>query len=521
MKYNYQKLEQIKRLIMSRNYRMAQIELENYHNKYPNDEEAIFYDALLLKSRIIDEQETKKEELEDAFDIFFDIYEKKGIMSYNALYEMGRIRAFQNDFDCAISCFSKLLKESPYENNEFAAIALAKLYWKKGQTRKAKEVLKKEQRKTNNKYIVLELAKIEFKVNNKKEAKKLIETLPKEESNFYRKVLCLKGRIAAQEKNYKQALTYLKESLGTKKDLIYWSAILEMAKIYEKENRIEEALELCLCLKNHQQAFDGELTITLGSIYERLGRKDDARNCYQEIAEGTSISFINRAYLKLGQLEMRDHNYKEAKKWLTMLAESKLLLSINAYLNLAYIAIREEDYDTCYQLIEKATKLELNKELQKSLEKIKLYADIKTKKKISKENMSYSEQQMLNYSEKKAIDYIKKHHTENASQEFLSEVKIEDIFYSSKEKIKLITPNISCLTDNYTLTMPNIGYDNGMVTNQIKVICLPNTDSIISIYPTSEEDITEEVIETKKTKKKTIQRKSQIEKFNAKYKKEG
>lgn len=520
MKYNHQKIQQIKHLIATKNYRIAQIELENYHKEYPEDEEASFYDALLLKDKIISEKENNNETLEEAFDMFWNIYESKGIMSYNALYEMGRIRSFQNDFDCAIACFSKLLKESPYENNVLVTIALAKSYWKKGKIEKAKEVLEQERKKTNNKYIVLELAKMEFKTKNKNKAKKLIKALPKEENSFYRKVLCLKGRIAANEKDYEQALDYLNQALGPKKDHIYWSAILEIAKIYEKEARLEDALELCVRLKNNKQIFDGELTIILGSIYEHLGRKEDARNCYQETAKGSSISFTNRAYLKLGQLEMDEQNYEDAKKWLTIVAESNLLLSINAYLNLAYIAIREEDYDTCYQLIERATKLELNQELQKSIEKLKLYVDIKTKKRILKENMLYSEQQMLDYNEKKAIDYIKKQHAKSASQEFSSGVNIEDIFYHSKEKIKLITPNINCLTDNYILTMPKIGYVNGISTDQIKVICLPNTDSIISIYPTTEEDNKEEVIENERSKKKIMKRKSQIEKFNARYKKD-
>ena len=68
--------------------------------------------------------------------------------------------------------------------------------------------------------------------------------------------------------------------------------------------------------------------------------------------------------------------------------------------------------------------------------------------------------------------------------------------------------------------MPKIGYVNGISTDQIKVICLPNTDSIISIYPTTEEDNKEEVIENEKSKKKIMKRKSQIEKFNARYKKD-
>ena len=60
---------------------------------------------------------------------------------------------------------------------------------------------------------------------------------------------------------------------------------------------------------------------------------------------------------------------------------------------------------------------------------------------------------------------------------------------------------------------------NNISTDCLKVVCLPNTQNIITMYPTiigSEEQEKKEIIE-EKPKHKVRKRLSQIEKFNAKY----
>lgn len=83
-----------------------------------------------------------------------------------------------------------------------------------------------------------------------------------------------------------------------------------------------------------------------------------------------------------------------------------------------------------------------------------------------------------------------------------------------KANIKNITPNISSLLDEYILTVPNVGYGPTGAADKIKVLCLPNTDSIITMYPINQ-SVSKPAEEERP--KAAIKRMSQIEKFNARY----
>ena len=131
---------------------------------------------------------------------------------------------------------------------------------------------------SDNKYVLLALANLELQTKNRWEAKRLVRSLPKDHSDFYRKVLCLKGKIAREEKSYEEALEYLDEGQGTKKDSIYYSCLFEKVKVYIKQNHPEEALNLALRIKNNRKYFSGDITLLLGKIYEQLGKKRKQEN---------------------------------------------------------------------------------------------------------------------------------------------------------------------------------------------------------------------------------------------------
>lgn len=522
MRYNSGKLKQIKQLIREDKLNLAEKEIEEYRKQYSKDNELKYYEALLLKEKSKKDVNSSKELLEKAFDLFSEIYDEKGIRCYEALCEMGRIHNILNDFDCAIACFTRAIKESPYDEI-FAALELSKIYKSLGQIEKAKKVLIDADSPRNplNKYVMLDLAKLELQTKNRREAKRLLRHLPKEQSDFYRNVLCLKGIIAKEEKSYEEALEYLEEGQGTKKDPIYYYCLLEKANVYIKQNHPEEALKLALRIKNNGRYYHGNVTLLLGEIYEQLGKKEEARKYYQEtITEKKSIVYANKAKLKLGLLAMKEHNLEEAKKWLQQAADENMLSSTVAYLNLAFIAIREEEYDTCYDIIEKVSNMDINEQLEQTLEKLKLYIDIKTGKKIPNQERIYSEEQMINYSEEKAIEHIKESRSsKDKSIEFSDSENIEGLFHQAKVAISGITPNINCLSDEYLLSIPKVGVIDSISTDWLKVVCLPNTQDIITMYPAiigSEDEEKEQIIE-EPPKTKARKRPSQIEKFNARY----
>ena len=251
MRYNDKKLNEIKVLLKKNMISQAKIAIDKYREEYPNDNQIKFYDGLLLMKTATIQKEESSKLFDTAFDIFTEVYEEKGIMSDQSLYEMGMIKVYINDFDCAIACFTKLISESSYDQT-FAVIELAKCYQKKGKTTKAKEVLKEKLKSSDNKYIILALAELELQTKNKKEARRLVGLIEEEQSDFYRKVLYIKGKLATVEQEYNKAYTYLTQAQGTKKDNVYWLSQLELAKLYEKENRLEEALDVYLRIKSNR-----------------------------------------------------------------------------------------------------------------------------------------------------------------------------------------------------------------------------------------------------------------------------
>ena len=520
MKYNIEKLKQIQQLIKQKKLNIAEKEIIKYYEEYPEDEEIKYCDALLLSTKAKENSASSKELLEKAFDLFSEVYDGHGVMRYRALFEMGRIKHRINDLDCAIACFTKLIKESPYEEN-FAAIELSKIYRSKGQIKKARKVLQEADNPTNsnNKYVLLALAKLELQAKNRVEAKNIIRRLPAEQNNFYRKVLCLKGKIAKEEKSYEEALEYLEEGLGTEKDSIYYSCLIEKVKVYVKQNRPEEALELALGIKNNGKFSHDDIKIILGNIYEQLGRTEDAKKSYKEALVGKSRMFANEAKLNLGWLAMKEHDFEDAKRWLTEAAKENFFLSVNAYLNLAFIAIREKDYKKCYEIIRTIRKLDINEEIEKNVSKLELYVDVKTGKKVSKQERLYFEKQIIEYSEEKAIRHIQGlNNDEDKSVKFRDSDNIEQLFHQVKVQITNISPYINCLADEYVLSTPNVGTVNEISTDWLKVVCLPNSKDIVTMYPTKKGEVEEpsEFLE-EKPKHKVRKRLSQIEKFNAKY----
>ena len=71
-----------------------------------------YCDALLLSEKAKENSASSRDLLEKAFDLFSEVYDGQGVMRYRALFEMGRIKHRTNDFDCAIACFTKLIKET-------------------------------------------------------------------------------------------------------------------------------------------------------------------------------------------------------------------------------------------------------------------------------------------------------------------------------------------------------------------------------------------------------------------------
>lgn len=139
--------------------------------------------------------------------------------------------------------------------------------------------------------------------------------------------------------------------------------------------------------------------------------------------------------------------------------------------------------------------------------------------------------QIFDYDKNRALEHIKQHADENEkmrkeTSEFNSNINIDYLYECVRENLKNSKKvNSEEILEVHYFGISNIGYSsNNNISNYLKVVVIPNTNNIISMYPTNSIDITNisplvfdsEKIFIKKEEK--VKRISQIDKFNNRFK---
>lgn len=139
----------------------------------------------------------------------------------------------------------------------------------------------------------------------------------------------------------------------------------------------------------------------------------------------------------------------------------------------------------------------------------------------------YKLKQLKNYNEEEAIKHISEHKyiedfDENAEIMFNKRIDLEKLFKITRENLKNAERSSkldSC--DIYYFALHNVGLDSDNIYNYFKVVAIPETNNIITMYPCNEE--TSKEINTLNMmginiyKEEMIKSSSQIDKFNRKY----
>lgn len=143
-----------------------------------------------------------------------------------------------------------------------------------------------------------------------------------------------------------------------------------------------------------------------------------------------------------------------------------------------------------------------------------------------KKDDNYVKSQIFNYSTKEAIEHIKQHlkESEYVQSIYNENINIDYLFNLVRNAVKdSKKANINELLEVYFFGISNIGYCNDIPCNFIKVVVIPNTNNIITMYPTNDVDYNYTCnIECDYDKlfknQEKVKKISQIEKFNNRYK---
>lgn len=97
---------------------------------------------------------------------------------------------------------------------------------------------------------------------------------------------------------------------------------------------------------------------------------------------------------------------------------------------------------------------------------------------------NYTYLQILNYNSKLALAHITKHSNLITNDEYLSSfnsnVNIEELFKNIKNKLTRENFIDSNMSDNYIVTIPNIGSAGESL---LRIVTIPNTKDILTMYP--------------------------------------
>lgn len=141
---------------------------------------------------------------------------------------------------------------------------------------------------------------------------------------------------------------------------------------------------------------------------------------------------------------------------------------------------------------------------------------------------SYTVEQLIAYSEESAIEHIKEHVDSFDTKEtsFSSDFPVDEVYYKLRNILPIDTKwcrHSGMIKDIYIFRFDGSGRGYRKVTNYIKVVCIKDTNDIITMYPYHNDynlpaiDINLKIDKEEDAPK--VKRMSQIDKFNQRYSK--
>ena len=499
----------IKGLMKNKKLSQALTEIEEYVEMYPDDIFGrLLYGNILMNLGYTDQ--AKK--------IFEYLVEIEAKNMYSALYYMACIERGQNNNDKAEKLLYRVIEESPYDE-DFAKLELASIENEKGNLRKVEEIVKTIS-KEHEGYKYLELVKIRLNQNRTLEAFELLTRIKESDNKiFNRKLLLEKGRVNEALGDYDDAKRCFDEVLKGPRNGVYYMALVSIAKIDVNMGNNKEAINICNNIKGLNKNLDTDIYQIMGNIYEKVDDYDKARKYYLKNVDSIKSYKKDKALFSLGQLEYKLDNYDKALEYFKKISYNGSYLR-GALFNIVHVQIRKKDYKMASIQLEKIKNnySYLINDLEE-YRKLRILLDKRlNRKQMITTNLSYGERQYTNYSVKDAIDHIKCEHISNESRvksNFYDWVDVAELIKSIKSKLTRKNLYYRDLSDIYIIDYNDIGItENNEVANAIKVVTIPNTLDIITMYPVNKQVYKKEIVEKSHPKTKRL---SQIEKFNKKY----
>lgn len=476
--YDAKRLASIKKLHYEGKTSRAYREIKDYLEDYPDNEFAKYLYAKIL---------VVAGEKEEAKRIFQSIAYSKSNNRYSAASELATLFYYEDKFDKAEKISLAIIDEAP-DKSSSALLILAKIRYIQGKITEVEELLNRVPLKNSND--IIETAKYFSLINYRKKSDRILKSLNLDELG--RESLLKVAQIKKQNDKFEEAFNIIKRIKDTsKRDNFYFRVLKEEAYIFNKLGYSDKAIDNILeALGSNLVNDEEELYLILGEAYTKKADYKSAKKNLEIVLQSSHKVPRYHAVCALGKLEYLSGNLEEAK----LIFQSCLEQDHNDYfplLQLITIEIKQENY---LQAEEYLKKLEENYSVDNltssnTLTFLKLSVDKKLNKDIvSLGIISYREKLIIDYNDESVIEHIKNRHGKESSTttSFNQSIDIESLYYETKEKLteENICYGNDC--DIYLIDYKNIGNEENM--DRYKVVVIPNTKDIITMYPIPNED---------------------------------
>ena len=501
-------LDSIKNLVERKNYAKALSELNKYLEVNSTDMFGHFLHGRILMAC---------GDLKQAKQVFTKVFESTSTNRYSALIALGDIAKLEGNIETAKDCYYQAITNSPY-NEKYAIITLARLESKEEHYDKALKLL--ERLDPNSIETKIEQARSYTAKGEHDKAYEILETCINQTNDENRLLALEKGKIARNAKDIPTAkFNYLKAKESSKKDDIYYKTLMEEAKLYLDLGDFNNASSCCQELLSSNIEYQGEVYLRLATAQEGLKQFDQALINYRLATTSQDPDIRSLAYYNMGSLQFAKGEYSSAKRSLINSITPKKTPN-STHIKLIAIMLKEKRYDEAYSYLQQVMPENPTKDDFCLLHAKLLLDKIKGNPLPTRASKNYTERQIIEYREDDALDHIINHHQLIIEEvgNFAKQIDIPTLFTDIKYQLTEENMVNEDIADIYEVDYPNAGYDlDGTLVHKIRVVCLPTTKNILTMYPSSKSK-TPRLGDFKKIPQETSKTSDQIAKFNKKFK---
>ena len=290
------------------------------------------------------------------------------------------------------------------------------------------------------------------------------------------------------------------------------------------EGNYEEAAIKCQKMLDISYDFDKCAHLLLARCQHKLGDYNKALQNYQESTKSKEYETRTGGYFGLGNLHFQKGDFTIALEYLRKSQDGDLKPAYDTLIILAAIYFKTEKYDETLKCIDLLKEHYPEVALKSGISPVEIL--ISKKHNLPTQDresyQTYGERQAIEYISKEALSHIKQRHGNKSGivSNFSRNINITELFDEIKLQMTEETKVNENPMDIYEIDYKEIGYDqNGNLVDRIKVIALPGTFDILTMYPSDQG----ETIRQKDIKEKLEQEQlkpkvhSRIERFNNRF----